>query len=127
MDIIIIYNRLWISISKRSKFHNPEELKSSLPLEVDLIQSIFPDFGAMITYYVHETPKTAREQRKTAELEAAKKGLDVTFPSWEALSEEARESSSEVKFLIRDEIGQAVRWLQGKTKKGLQRSMSLML
>ena len=80
-----------------------------------------PDFGAMITYYVHETPKTAREQRKTAELEAAKKGLDVTFPSWEALSEEARESSSEVKFLIRDEIGQAVRWLQGKTKKGLHR------
>lgn len=81
-----------------------------------------PEFGAMITYYVKETPKTAKELRQQAEKEAATKGLDIPFPGWETLSKESRETASAVRLLIRDEEGNAIRWLNGKTAKGLHRA-----
>lgn len=81
-----------------------------------------PDFGALITYYVNEVPKTAKEQRQEAEIVATENGEDITFPGWDALAAEDRESSSEVRLLIRDENGEAIRWLKGQSSKGLHRT-----
>lgn len=80
-----------------------------------------PDFGALITYYVNEVPTTSKEERQKTEKAKTEKGQDIPFPGWETLSKEQRESSSEVRLLIRDEKGEAIRWLKGKTKKGLHR------
>jgi photosystem II stability/assembly factor-like uncharacterized protein len=81
-----------------------------------------PDFGALITYYIDETPKTSREQRREKEKETAAMGKDIPFPGWNTLSEEARENKAEVKLLIRNEKGDAIRWLKGNTGKGLHRT-----
>jgi hypothetical protein len=80
-----------------------------------------PDFGAMITYYVNAVPKTSAEQRREAEKEMTSKGKDVPFPGWDDLSEESRESPSQVRLLIRDSKGEAVRWIAGNPAKGMHR------
>ncbi|MEO0898806.1 MAG: glycosyl hydrolase [Bacteroidota bacterium] len=80
-----------------------------------------PDFGAIITYYVHEVPKTTAEKRKESEKILADKGEDIPFPGWDVLSFESKEGSAQLLFLIRDDKGAAIRWLNGTTKKGLHR------
>ncbi len=81
-----------------------------------------PDFGAAITYYINEVPKTKRAQRQESEKATAARGEDVPFPGWDVLSAEAQESSSSVMLLIKEENGEAVRWLAGSTGKGLHRT-----
>jgi len=80
-----------------------------------------PEFGAMITYYVDEVPKTSGQMRKEYEKDLTESGEDVPFPGWDVLSSESRESPSEVRLLVRDENGEAIRWLEGKTSNGLHR------
>ncbi len=80
-----------------------------------------PEFGAMITYYIKEMPQTSAEKRAESEQKAAALRQDIPFPGWETLSSESRESPAAIKFLIRDTSGEAVRWLEGNTSKGLHR------
>lgn len=81
-----------------------------------------PEFGALITYYIKDVPKTQRAQRQEAEKAAAAKGENVPSPGWDALSAESKESGSSVMLLIKDENGEAVRWIEGSTGKGLHRT-----
>ena len=80
-----------------------------------------PPFGAVITYYVNDLPKTLKTKRKDAEKESRKQNTSSPFPGWENLRDESYEKEPQVMLLIRNENGEGVRWLQGKSSKGLHR------
>ncbi|UCF20894.1 MAG: glycosyl hydrolase [Gemmatimonadota bacterium] len=81
-----------------------------------------PPFGATFTYYLKESLKTRRDQRREREEKAAKEGADVFYPTWEELKAEDREEEPVVMIVIRDEDGNVVRRLSGSTSSGLHRA-----
>ncbi|MBO3698092.1 sialidase family protein [Roseivirga sp. E12] len=81
-----------------------------------------PDFGAIITYYLHDMPKTSRSERLTAEKAMSDKGESIPFPGWDKLAEESKEDSPSSMLLVRDASGASVRWIQGASGKGLHRT-----
>jgi photosystem II stability/assembly factor-like uncharacterized protein len=80
-----------------------------------------PPFGAVFTYYLNDLPQTAKAQRQETEKELQKNNASIPFPGWEKLREESNEEKPQVLFLIKDESGNPVRWIQGVAKKGLHR------
>ena len=51
-----------------------------------------PDFGALLTYYLPEGYETAKEKRREQEKKRTEEDLDIPFPGYDALDEEATES-----------------------------------
>ena len=47
--------------------------------------------------------------------------MSVPFPGWDQMRNEAKEIEPGVMFLIRNENGDAVRWIEGSSKKGMNR------
>ncbi|UCG53249.1 MAG: glycosyl hydrolase, partial [Candidatus Latescibacterota bacterium] len=80
-----------------------------------------PPFGATFTYYLKEDLETRRSRRHKKESELAKEGKDVFYPAWNALKGEDREEKPAVIVTVRDDEGNVVRRVQGKTTKGLHR------
>lgn len=80
-----------------------------------------PDFGALITYYLNDVPKTSRGERSVREKALSQKGEDVPFPGWDQLTKESREGNPNVMLLVRDSDGNGVRWIAGPARKGLHR------
>ncbi|MEM8733336.1 MAG: glycosyl hydrolase [Planctomycetota bacterium] len=80
-----------------------------------------PPFGAVFTYYLPESLKTAKQRRREQEKKIAKEGGDNPPPSWEALHEEELEESPEVILTIRNADGDIVNRVSGPTSKGLHR------
>lgn len=80
-----------------------------------------PPFGALFTYYLPENLTTSKAKRQQTEKELREQSEDVPFPGWETLQAEATEGSPQVLLLVKTESGEPVRWLKGKTKKGLHR------
>jgi photosystem II stability/assembly factor-like uncharacterized protein len=80
-----------------------------------------PDFGALITYYLHDLPQTAKSKRTATESDLKAKGANIPFPGWDQLGIEAQEDNASVLLLVRDAQGQAVRWLEGASQKGMHR------
>ena len=80
-----------------------------------------PPFGAVITYYLPESLKTAKERRLEREKEIEQEGGDTPYPGWDALREEAREETPAVVLTVRDETGKVVRRLEGPTGAGMHR------
>ena len=80
-----------------------------------------PDFGAVFTYYLAETVRTAREDRHAEEDAARERGEDARFPGWERLAEEALEQEPHVALLVRDSEGRPVRRVTGPAIAGLHR------
>jgi len=80
-----------------------------------------PPFGAVISYYLHETPKTRQETRQEAETKAVEAGKDVSYPSWDELRAEDREEEPSVVLTISDANGRVVRRLDGPAKAGFHR------
>ena len=80
-----------------------------------------PPFGALITYYLHDVPETSRGARQKAEQALKSKGESIPFPGWDELSKESMEDNPSVMLLVRDENGEAVRWVSGPASKGLHR------
>ncbi len=81
-----------------------------------------PPFGAVFTYYLDEVPKTSKAQRKDSEKSLREKNLNIPFPGWERLNEEANENEPQVLLLVKDDKGNAIRWINGTAKKGLHRA-----
>ncbi len=81
-----------------------------------------PDYGATFTYYINEMPKTAKQAREKTEKENRKQNEDVAFPGYDALLSESTESSPQVLLLVSDDAGDPVRWLEGSSEKGVQRT-----
>jgi photosystem II stability/assembly factor-like uncharacterized protein len=80
-----------------------------------------PPFGALFTYHVKETRRTAEQTRRDGERELRESGADVPFPGWERLAEEALEEEPKVLLTVRDAEGRAVRRLEGPAEAGIHR------
>ncbi len=80
-----------------------------------------PPFGATFTYFLTDAPVTARELRRATERERREVGEDVPFPGYETLRLEAAESDPMVLLVVRDALGEAVRWVEGTAKPGMHR------
>ena len=80
-----------------------------------------PPFGALITYHLRDTPKTARESRHEEESKLDEQNRDIPFPGWETLRQEALEQGPQVLLTILDSDDQPVRRLVGPAKAGVHR------
>ncbi|MEL7023067.1 MAG: glycosyl hydrolase [Pseudomonadota bacterium] len=81
-----------------------------------------PPFGAVFTYYIEDEIQTAAAERRAAEIETEKAGGDTPYPSWDALRAEDREDDPKVMLVVRNEGGEVVRYVEGKTSAGLHRT-----
>jgi photosystem II stability/assembly factor-like uncharacterized protein len=76
-----------------------------------------PPFGAVLTYYLKEAPKTKKQRRQEAE----KKGDDVPYPTRDELREEAQEEAPMTFAVVTDEQGQVVRRITAPQEAGFNR------
>jgi photosystem II stability/assembly factor-like uncharacterized protein len=80
-----------------------------------------PPFGAVFTYYLGNSLKTAAEDRRDREKELGKAGKPVTFAGWETLRAEDGEDKPAIVVTVTDQAGQVVRRLTAPTSQGLHR------
>lgn len=80
-----------------------------------------PPFGAVFTYYMPETLKTAKQKRREKEKKVAKEGGDNLPPSWDELHDEELEEAPEVILTIRNSAGDIVDRVSGPVSKGMHR------
>ena len=80
-----------------------------------------PPFGATFTYYLSDVPETAKAKRETSEKKLKEQNASVPFPGWDKLRQESLEDGAKIMLLVRDESGEAVRWIEGPNQKGLHR------
>jgi photosystem II stability/assembly factor-like uncharacterized protein len=81
-----------------------------------------PPFGAVFTYYLDQVPHTAKSKRQKNEKAMRNQQSSIPFPGWESLYAESKEDKPQVLILVRDANGDPVRWIKGKTSKGLHRT-----
>ena len=81
-----------------------------------------PPFGATFTYYLRESLKSREALRHEREAKLAKDSQDVFYPTWDELKAEDREEDPAVVLTVRDESGNVVRRISGKTSKGIHRA-----
>ncbi len=81
-----------------------------------------PEFGATITYYIKEVPKSLKSKRLKEEKELFKKGEPIPQPIKEQLDAEKNETGPYLVFTIKDKNGTVVRKLHKKAGKGIQRT-----
>jgi hypothetical protein len=80
-----------------------------------------PAYGATITYFTKEAPKTKRQKRQEAERAAAQKNETPPYPSKQQLREEAEEEPPAIILTITDPEGKVVRRLNAPATPGVQR------
>jgi len=80
-----------------------------------------PDFGATVTYYLKEVPKTLKETRHEKEAELFKKGEPIPQPTEEEMRAEKNEIPPYLTFTIVDETGAMVRSIRKSATKGINR------
>jgi hypothetical protein len=81
-----------------------------------------PDFGAIFTYYVKESPKTLKQMRKEKEKKLVKDKKPIPIPGMEELRAEEAEVSPYLIFTITDEDGNVIRKINKRFSKGLNRT-----
>ncbi|HEV3202972.1 MAG TPA: hypothetical protein VGY77_01255, partial [Gemmataceae bacterium] len=81
-----------------------------------------PPFGATFTYYLKETIKTRKQQRRDAEKEAAKKNANAPYPNPDQLRAEADEEAPVILVNVADSSGHVIRTLTGPVTKGFHRA-----
>ena len=80
-----------------------------------------PASGATFTYRLAEGLRTLEAERQSAEREAAGRGEDNPYPTWEEFRAEDREEDPAVVLTVRDVDGQVVRRVTGPTSAGIHR------
>ena len=80
-----------------------------------------PKFGATITYYLKEVPKTLKDIRKEKEKELFKEGKPIPQPTDSMLAEEKRELAPYLIFSVADESGMVIRRITAPASKGVNR------
>lgn len=80
-----------------------------------------PDFGAVFTYYLSESPKTLKQQRKKAEKEIDPKENRIPMPGEDKLRAEKFESKPHLIFDISDSEGNFVRRITKSASSGINR------
>ncbi len=81
-----------------------------------------PPVGVTFTYYLKDSLKTKRAERKAKDNQLKAAGKDSPYPSWEDLKAEDREVAPAVFLTIRDSNGEMVRRLTGSTSTGMHRT-----
>jgi len=87
----------------------------------DFFKASNEKFGAAITYYVKDVPKTLKEERKEKEKELFEAKKPIPQPDENQLKEEQFETAPFLVFTIYDESGEAVRRLSASASKGVNR------
>ena len=80
-----------------------------------------PEFGAVITYYLKDVPKTLKQKRKGNEKDLFKEGKPIPQPSNDELRTEEKEISPFLIFTIKDELGIFVKKITSAAAKGINR------
>jgi len=80
-----------------------------------------PPFGALITYYLKDDLKSAKEKREEQDKQARESGKDNPIPDWQVLAKESREPEPAVILTIRDDQGNPIRRIEGPAKAGMHR------
>ena len=80
-----------------------------------------PPFGAVFTYYLSEGYKTDKDIRQEKEKEQVKNNESVTFPGWDAVEAERRQSAPTIWLTVTDEKGNIIRKIEGSASKGFHR------
>ncbi len=80
-----------------------------------------PDFGAVFTYYMKDTPKTLKEIRQEKEKKLFKDKKPIPQPDFEELRQEELEVSPYLVFTITDTDGNVIRRLTQRPSKGINR------
>jgi photosystem II stability/assembly factor-like uncharacterized protein len=86
-----------------------------------LFNSNNPEFGATITYYLKEVPKTLREKRMEAEKTLFQDKKPIPQPTTEELRAEQSEEPPYLLFTIYDQDGNAIRKIIAKPAEGINR------
>ncbi|MFA0963969.1 glycosyl hydrolase [Roseivirga sp. BDSF3-8] len=79
-----------------------------------------PDFGAVFTYYLKEGLLSKEEMRQKSE-ERLSASQNVSFPGYDALSDEANEQGPYIWLTIKDQQGNVVRKINGPVGSGFHR------
>lgn len=87
----------------------------------DYFKAPNPEFGAVITYYLKDVPKTYKSERKEKEKELFKKGEPIPQPSSEQLDQEKNEIAPYLIIYIKDEAGNVVRKINKSASAGMNR------
>jgi photosystem II stability/assembly factor-like uncharacterized protein len=80
-----------------------------------------PPVATPFTYYLKETPKTLKQQRKEKEKNLFKDKKPIPYPTWDELRAEDNEEKSYLLFTIFDEQGNVIRKLTTSPGKGINR------
>jgi photosystem II stability/assembly factor-like uncharacterized protein len=80
-----------------------------------------PEFGATITYYLKEVPKTQKQLRKEKEKELFKEGKPIPQPSWRELELEDKQERSHLIFSIYDTDDHVIDQITAAPSKGISR------
>ncbi len=80
-----------------------------------------PEFGATITYFIKEVPKTLKAERKEKERELFKDGKPIPQPSFDDIRAEQEEKAPYLIFTIKDESGMVVKKITRSASAGLNR------
>jgi photosystem II stability/assembly factor-like uncharacterized protein len=81
-----------------------------------------PPFGAVFTYYLKDSLKTRKQNRREKEKELEKQGKTIPFPGWDTMYKEDIEEEPAIILTITDEAGQVVRRITGPAAKGIHRA-----
>jgi hypothetical protein len=80
-----------------------------------------PPYGATITYYLKEAPKTKREARHEEEKQLFESKEKIPQPNREEIRKENLEDSPYLLFTIKDNSGNVIRRIKAPAKKGINR------
>jgi hypothetical protein len=80
-----------------------------------------PEYGAVFTYYLKETPKTLKAERKEKEKELFKSGKPIPQPSIDELLAEENEKAPYLIFSIKDADGYIIKKITQKASSGINR------
>ncbi|MDF1612592.1 VPS10 domain-containing protein [Stygiobacter electus] len=80
-----------------------------------------PEFGATITYYIKDVPKTLKAQRQAKEKELFKDGKPIPQPTFEELRAETDEKAPYLIFTFTDENNNVIRKLTKQASSGINR------
>jgi len=80
-----------------------------------------PDFGAVFTYYLKDTPKTDKEIRKEKEEKLFEEGKPIPQPTWKELEDESKEIAPYLIFTIKDDGGTIIKKINKSPSKGINR------
>ncbi len=80
-----------------------------------------PEFGAVFTYFLKDTPKTLKQMRHEEEKELFKEKKPIPQPDFNQLREEENEIAPYLIFTVKDAEGNVVRKLTKNPSRGINR------